>query len=138
MTKKQFFQILGDVRAGELNEELTAKLTQLVNAVRNTGKKGRLTLTIDLIPTKGLAIEIEDDVKMKLPEMAKASTLMFPTVEGNLQLQNPMQKSLDLTIVSDGGVKSATALVDPLAAGKDGKDGGLVQVAAASGSAAGA
>lgn len=105
MPTKQFYQVLGDLRAGELNEELTAKMTELVAAVQNTNKAGALTLTITLSPTKGLAIEIDAEVKLKKPELAKPTTLMYPTVDGNLQMQNPMQKSLDLTIVQDGGVK---------------------------------
>lgn len=103
MAKKPFHQLLGDFRAGELNEELTAKMTELVNAVRETNKAGSLTLKIKLIPTKGLALEIEDDVSIQKPQLSKPSTLLFPTVEGNLQVTNPMQKSLDLTVVQDGG-----------------------------------
>lgn len=103
--KKPFHQFLGDVRAGELNEELTERLNELVNAVRDTSKAGSLTLKIKLIPTKGLAIEIEDDISMNVPKLSQPTTLLFPTTEGNLQVQNPMQKSLDLTVVNDGGVK---------------------------------
>lgn len=108
--RKQFHQLLSDVRAGALNEELTAKLTELVQAVQSTNKAGSLTLKIKLIPTRGLALEIEDDVSVNKPMLSKPSTLMFPTVDGNLQMQNPMQKSLDLTVVSDGGVKQLTTV----------------------------
>jgi hypothetical protein len=105
MARKPFHQFLGDVRAGELNEELTAKLTELVTAVQNTGKAGSITLRITITPTKSLAVEIDDDVSVKLPKLAKPTTLLFPTVEGNLQVQNPLQKTLDLKVVDDGGVK---------------------------------
>lgn len=103
MAKKPFHQLLGDIRAGELNDELTAKMTELVAAVQNTNKAGSLTLKIKLTPTKGLALEIEDDVSINKPTLSKPSTLLFPTVEGNLQTNNPLQKSLDLKVVQDGG-----------------------------------
>lgn len=106
MSRKQFHQFLGDVRTGELNQELTEKLTALVLAVQETNKVGTLTLRLKLVPTKGLAMEIEDEVTVRAPSLPKPSTLLFPTTEGNLQLQNPMQKSLDLAVVQDGGVKS--------------------------------
>lgn len=108
--RKQFHQVLGDIRAGELNEELTAGLTELVQAVQNTQKAGSLTLKIKITPTKGLAFEIDDEVVLKLPELAKPTTILFPTVEGNLVVQNPMQKQLPLQMVNDGGTMQLNAV----------------------------
>lgn len=110
MGQKQFHQFLGDIRAGELNEELTAKLKELVTAVQSTGKAGSLSLKIKIVPTKGLAVEIEDDVSLSKPVLSKPTTLLFPTVEGNLQVNNPLQKNLDLTVVQDGGTTQLTTV----------------------------
>lgn len=108
--RKQFHQVLGDIRAGELNDELTAALTELVTAVQNTGKAGSLTLKIKLKPTKGLAFEIEDDLSTNVPMLDKPATILFPTVEGNLVPYNPMQKQLDLRTVQDGAVTQLNAV----------------------------
>lgn len=96
---KPFDHTLRDIRGGALLEDLTASLAELLGAIQTTDKGGSLTLRLTIKPTKGLALEIEDDISLKKPELAKPSTLLFPTVDGNLQLQNPMQKSLDLTVV---------------------------------------
>lgn len=106
MSRKHFYQFLGDVRAGELNDELTTKLALLVAAVQNTGKTGSLKLTIKITPTKSLAVEIDDEVDLKLPHLAKPSTILFPTVEGNLVVNNPMQRQLPLQVLQDGGTLS--------------------------------
>lgn len=102
---KPFRDTLAKLRQGECEEELTKALAAVVTAVQNTGKVGVVNLKITVSPTKGLALDIEDEVTTKVPKLAQPSTLLFPTVEGNLQVNNPMQKSLDLTVVQDGGTK---------------------------------
>lgn len=93
---RPFTETLNNVRYGELNEELTAQWNALVNKVRDTGKTGSMTLKLKLLPGKGMAMEIDDDLKVDMPKPSKGTTLLFPTVEGNLQRADPNQKTLDL------------------------------------------
>lgn len=102
---KPFRDTLAKLRQGECEEELTQALAKVVAAVQSTGKAGKIKLTITVKPTKSLALEIDDDVTVDVPTLAHPSTLLFPTIEGNLQEQNPMQRALDLTVVNDGGTK---------------------------------
>lgn len=95
MPARPFTDLLTALRFGELHEELTDKLNELVTTCTDTGKAGTLTLTLKLKPSKGGAIEISDDVKTKLPSFEHASTLMFPTPEGNLQREDPRQLKLE-------------------------------------------
>jgi hypothetical protein len=101
MSVRPFREVLGNLRAGQLDEDLTVAMNELVRQVQLTDKGGSLTLTISLKPTKGLALEIEDTITVKAPQLSKPSTLLYPTTEGNLQVNNPMQKSLDLQVVHD-------------------------------------
>ena len=96
MSIKPFTETLNNIRYGELATELDAAWNQLVNKVRDTGKKGSLTIKLDLTPGKGMAMEIDDNMIAKEPKFAKGSTLLFPTVEGNLQRTDPNQRTLEL------------------------------------------
>jgi hypothetical protein len=90
---------LRDIRAGEMVEELTENLAQVVNAVLATGKKGSLTLKLNVDPaSKGDAVvTITDDIKVTIPREKKAGTLMFALPSGSLQRQDPRQTELNLS-----------------------------------------
>lgn len=94
MARREFVDILREVRHGEMLEELGEKLNDLVQAVDGAGKNGELIIKLTLKPTKSGAIEMMDDVKVKLPSLTKGSSLFFPTVEGNLQRNDPRQKEI--------------------------------------------
>lgn len=90
---------LRDIRAGEMVEELTEQLAQVVNAVLATGKKGNLVLKLNVDPaSKGDAVvTITDEIKVTIPREKKAGTLMFALPSGSLQRQDPRQTELNLT-----------------------------------------
>jgi hypothetical protein len=90
---------LRDIRGGEMVEELTENLAQVVNAVLATGKKGSLTLKLNVDPaSKGDAVvTITDDIKVTIPREKKAGTLMFALPSGSLQRQDPRQTELNLS-----------------------------------------
>lgn len=70
-------------------------LAEAVIGVDETGKAGKVTITIDLKKSSG-AIAIDAKVTNKVPEAKSDSTLMWPTNDGNLSLDNPSQRKLDL------------------------------------------
>lgn len=110
MTRRSLFDTLRDVRGGEAIEELDANLQRLVRAVLTTGGGGRLTLTLDVQPSKGSTeiVVVKDTIKLKEPEIKSKGTVMFPTAEGNLQRQNPNQRELPgLSLASDGAIKAS-------------------------------
>lgn len=101
MSTRPFRETMDALRNGGLNEELDEGWNNLVNKVRDTQKKGVMTIQITLHPTKGTAMEIEDEVKFKVPELAHGTTLLFPTVEGNLVRNDPEQKQLNFSVVDN-------------------------------------
>lgn len=66
-------------------------------AVDETGKAGKVTITLDLKKSGG-ALAISAKVTTKAPEAKADEDLLWPTLEGNLSLDNPNQRKLDLQI----------------------------------------
>lgn len=95
MAVRPFTDTLSALRYGELLDELSDQLNELVTACNETGKAGSLTLTLKLKPSRGGAIEINDAVTAKVPKLERGSTLMFPTPEGNLQREDPRQMKIE-------------------------------------------
>lgn len=78
---------------GAFMDECSEKLAEAVRAVEETGKAGKLTITLDLKKAGG-AIAVAGKVTNKTPEVKPDETLMWATVEGNLVLENPAQRKL--------------------------------------------
>lgn len=95
--KRQAFADFLTHSAPFLGEEATEALNDLVHATTETGKAGSLTLTIKMKPIGGKAgqMELETDVKAKLPAPTKGKTILFTTTDNNLQRQDPRQQTLD-------------------------------------------
>lgn len=94
-----FSEQIAYLAKGSLNDELTEELTELVKLVRLTGKKGTLTLTLEvgmLDKSAEDAMRITGDVKTKPPKMDKPTTIMFSTGDGDLQRDDPDQLNIPL------------------------------------------
>lgn len=94
MSARPATDVIRDIRFGELLDEFSDELNTVVTAVESTGKPGSITLTLKFKPSSSGAIEVTDDVKTKIPMLAKGSSLFFATPEGNLVRDNPRQKQL--------------------------------------------
>lgn len=83
------------LEGGMFLDRCSDQLAEAVKAVEETGKAGRVTITIDLKRASG-AIEVLAKVTNKVPEAKADGTLLWATVEGNLVTENPHQQKLDL------------------------------------------
>ena len=92
---KPFNDTLVALRFGELHDDLTEALNELVKKVDVTQKSGKIVLTLAIKAGKGGQIEIADDLKLTLPKLEKATSILFATPEGNLQRQDPRQKTFE-------------------------------------------
>ncbi|WP_337878411.1 hypothetical protein [Caldimonas sp.] len=95
--RRPFFDTLRDVRGGQVIDDLAEQMQELVRAVEATGKAGTLTLTLEVKPFKGAAeaaVVVKDTIKLKLPKHESAGTVLFATVDGNLQRNHPAQDEL--------------------------------------------
>lgn len=91
---------LRQLQGGLFIDRCSDMLAEAVLAVEDTGKAGKLTITLDLKKSAG-AIEIIAKVSNKVPETKPDSDLLWSTPEGNLTAQNPKQQALDLRKVED-------------------------------------
>lgn len=94
MVIRLFTDVIRDLRFGETLDEISAEFNNLVTAVEKTGKVGELTFKVKVKPSAAGAIEVIDDIKTKLPQLAKGTSLFFATPEGNLVRNNPRQDEL--------------------------------------------
>lgn len=89
------------LQGGVFVETCADMLAETVKAVEETGKPGKFVITLTLTKTNG-AIAIASNVTNKVPEPKADADLLWPTVEGNLSLSNPNQRTLDLAPVQSG------------------------------------
>ena len=88
-------ETLSNIRKGDLLFDLSQKTEELVKAIRVTGQGGRITLVLDFKPMRqgdGSVILIDDDVRAKIPEPDKDSTIMYTTSKGTMQRNDPRQE----------------------------------------------
>lgn len=85
------------LQGGVFLDQCSEQLAEVVRSVDETGKAGKLTITLDLKKAGG-ALSITAKVTNKVPEQKADEDLLWPTVEGNLSLDNPNQRKLDLRI----------------------------------------
>jgi len=96
---RPIFETLRLLQGGMFLDLCSDQLSEAVKAVEETGKAGKLTITLDLKRASG-AIEVVAKVTNKVPEPKADGTLLWATVDGNLVPENPHQQKLDLTPVT--------------------------------------
>ena len=89
-----------NIKAGEL-------FASVLRGVEDTGKAGKLTITLDVKQQNG-AVSVLAKVTDKTPEALPDADLYWTTPDGNLTLRNPAQRDLDLQQVdkSTGEIRS--------------------------------
>lgn len=103
---KPIFDTMRLLQGGAFLDECADKLAEAVKSVDETGKAGKLTITLDLKKSGG-AIAIAAKVTNKVPEGKPDEDLMWATVEGNLSLENPAQRKLEFAAVERKAVPIA-------------------------------
>ncbi len=98
-----YARVLRDLRAGRTLLEASEALGDLVNACRETGKMGEITLKLKIKPDRGDTGQyfLEDQLTVKTPEHPRGQTIMFGTPDNNLTRTDPRQQELTLKSVDD-------------------------------------
>lgn len=100
---KPIHETLKHLAGGTFLIEAGDKLAELVAAVDATGKGGTITMKISIKKSTKSAMQVIGNITMSKPQEAPDATLMFPTPEGNLLLNDPRQQSLELKTVPKVG-----------------------------------
>lgn len=81
--------------AGRSHEEISAEFHKLLSAVNEHGKKGSLTITVNVEPPKGhidgAPVVISIDSALKAPKASAPPSLYFVDTDGNATRNDPRQ-----------------------------------------------
>ncbi len=91
-------KLLTQLNGGGFMAEASDRLTELVQAINETGKAGSITLQIGIKPTQGKAsaLVFVSKITAKIPAIHPDATLMFTDEDGELHTEDPRQLKLDL------------------------------------------
>lgn len=90
-----FLSMLGELRKGLTASELSDELTSLIALVRETDKKGELTIKFKFIPSSGgETVLVTSDWSVKEPRAEKDSTTFFTTDDNALVRHDPRQREM--------------------------------------------
>lgn len=97
---KAFSMFLIDLNDGSTHAALTGDLAELLQAVKNTGKTGSMTLKIKIVPANRNGdvdkITVVADRKLELPKPEQPSDFFWLTDDAEPSRLHPRQHSLDL------------------------------------------
>ena len=91
---------LCEMRSGQVVIDLNKKFAELVTAVKDTGGRGQLTITLHVEPSKlgmgatVLEVKIEHETKMKKPELPIGPSLFYVAADGTLSRDAPDQVNM--------------------------------------------
>jgi hypothetical protein len=102
---RPFAAVLADLRHGAVLDLAAAELVALVAAVTETGKKGKLVLTVDVGPMKGNpdALTVGASVKTT-PPTPEHEAVFFADKHSNLVRDDPRQAALPGLRIAGGNV----------------------------------
>ncbi len=113
MTARLFTDYLRELDKGRVIEELSTGMQELISCIMETGKRGSLTLKIDIAPSSKIDTEtvaVVASLKITSPEPDRHSTLYYITPENNLSRRDPRQMDLeDALTVHTGGQQAEGA-----------------------------
>ncbi len=99
MSARPITDTLRHIGGGVFIDTASDKLAELVAAVSETGKAGKIDLSISVKKaTRGGAMHITGKVKLSKPAEEPMEAMLFATPEGNLVADDPHQQKLDLKV----------------------------------------
>lgn len=105
-----FIKFLQEHRGGATQAEISDEIRDLVAAVTDEGKGGKITITIAIKPMgKGDGLEIGVDVKSSPPKQKPGVSIFFATPANDLTRQDPRQQSMELREVAPSSPARALA-----------------------------
>ena len=96
---RPFMDFLREHGRGITHELLTEKLQELVGAVIETDKAGKMVFTISIKPMGRKdtgAFEVSALVDIRTPKPEPEVSIFYPTPENNLVRQDPRQQAMEL------------------------------------------
>lgn len=105
-----FVKFLQEHRSGSTHDEISDKIRDLVAAVTDEGKAGKLTITVSIKPIgKGDGMEVGVEVKSSPPKPTAGVSIFFASPDNALVRQDPRQQTMELREVAPASVARALA-----------------------------
>ena len=94
---RPFADWLREQSSGKTHDELSEALWDLIARVRDTGKKGSVSLTVSVALMKGDkdVLIVSDEIKLRIPEHDRKASLFYPDRNGNLARTDPHQLTFE-------------------------------------------
>lgn len=100
MQKNDFIAMLLEMRSGKVAADVSAKLNELVDSIRDVGRGGKITLTLEIKPKRvdlheGVKdVEVDYKIALAKPERHHASSIFFIDPKGTLTRTDPSQQEM--------------------------------------------
>lgn len=110
----QFSKTLSQLNRGELDDELTEVISNVIKAVRETRKQGTVTvsLRISMLNTRTEnQIKITPAVTCKIPELDREESIVFSTADGDVLFDDPNQVQIELRTIDEPKEKPTLKVV---------------------------
>jgi len=93
--------IINDLGGGLCYEESNKLISEVTAAVLDTGKPGKVTITIEVKRNGENRVALTPEVKAKIPQHSMGQSIFYADADGgDLSRQDPRQKNLPLRDVS--------------------------------------
>ena len=95
---KDFLQTLEEIDRGNLPDECATELAKVVEAVRESGKKGYLQIRLNVKPAarnETKQMEVSAEIKTKEPRPDRPSSIFYADGENNLLRNDPDQTAME-------------------------------------------
>lgn len=99
----QFSEFLTDHARGQVDDEATATLVDLIAAVTATGKKGQMSVVIDVKPSGSRMVQVQASVAAKKPEPDAEVGVFYVDSDGHLRRDDPYQERLPIAEIDPTG-----------------------------------
>jgi len=93
---RPFDHVLREINNGRLIDELTDEMTEVISAIRKTGRAGKISVTLALHPRgpSNEQMEIRPSIKGTAPELGRPISLFYVNSDDGLQRDDPLQNPL--------------------------------------------
>lgn len=100
MKQNDFIAMLLEMRSGKVAADISLKLNELVDSIRDVGRGGKLTLTLEIKPKRidmheGVKdVEVDYKITLAKPERHRGSSIFFIDPKGALTRTDPSQQEM--------------------------------------------
>ena len=89
----RFSETIAEMSEGDIDRDISDQLRQVVQACEATGKKGKVVITVDVVPGQKL-VGVAVTTKTTIPRPALQSSHFFTDERGGLHTENPRQQKM--------------------------------------------